>query len=144
MKLGTLKDEEQQEKASTLRPSDVEETLGLQVQAITPEVAWTLRLENAEGVVVSQIAADGPAAEAARGDIIREINRRSVTDIDSYQEATAQLDPESPVLLLLERRGNGIYAAFKPRLAKKEKRDDRGGSSYQVLWPHCGNSGALI
>ena len=119
VKLETLKDEEQQEKAATLRPSDVEETLGLQVQAITPEVARTLRLENTEGVVVSQLAADGPAAEAGvrRGDIIREINRRSVTDVDSYQEATAQLDPESPVLLLLERRGSGIYVALKPRKA---------------------------
>jgi serine protease Do len=119
VKLGTLQDEEQQEKVSSLRPSDVEETLGLQVQAITPEVARTLRLENTEGVVVSQITADGPAAEAGvrRGDIIREINRRSVTDMDSYQEATAQLEPESPVLLLLERRGSGIYVALKPRKA---------------------------
>jgi serine protease Do len=119
VKLGTLQDEEQQEKAASLRPSDVEETLGLQVQAITPEVARTLRLENTEGVVVSQIAADGPAAEAGvrRGDIIREINRRSVTDMDAYQEATAQLDPVSPVLLLLERRGSGIYVALKPRKA---------------------------
>jgi serine protease Do len=119
VKLGTLQDEEQQEKAASLRPSDVEATLGLQVQAITPEVARTLRLDNTEGVVVSQIAADGPAAEAGvrRGDIIREINRRSVTDMDAYQEATAQLDPESPVLLLLERRGSGIYVALKPRKA---------------------------
>jgi serine protease Do len=119
VKLGTLQDEEPQEKASSLRPSDVEETLGLQVQAITPDVARTLRLENTSGVVVSQIAPDGPAAEAGvrRGDIIREINRRSVTDMDAYQEATAQLDPESPVLLLVERRGSGIYVALKPRKA---------------------------
>ena len=72
------------------------------------------------------VAADGPAeAGVRRGDIIREINRRSVTDIDSYQEATAQLDPESPVLLLLERRGSGIYVARKPSEAELRRGDAR-------------------
>lgn len=119
VKLGTLKDEEAQEKVARLQPSDVEETLGLQVQAITPEIARTLRLENTEGVVVSQVAPEGPAAEAGvrRGDVVREVNRKPVTDMDSYQETTTQLDPESPVLLLLERRGSGIYVALKPRKA---------------------------
>jgi serine protease Do len=119
VKLETLKDEEPQEKAARLQPSDVEETLGLQVQAITPEVARRLRVEGTEGVVVSQIAPDGPAAEAGvrQGDIIRELNRKPIPDLETYQDATAQLDAESPVLLLLERRGSGIYVALKPRKA---------------------------
>jgi serine protease Do len=119
VKLGTLKDEESQEKVGRLQPSDVEETLGLQVQAITPEVARRLRLERTDGVVVSQVAPDGPAAEAGvrQGDLIRELNRRPIPDLETYQDATAQLEPESPVLLLLERRGSGIYVALKPRKA---------------------------
>jgi serine protease Do len=119
VKLGTLKDEEPQEKVARLQPSDVEETLGLQVQALTPEIARRLRLEGTEGVVVSQVAPDGPAAEAGvrQGDIVRELNRKPITDLETYQDATAQLEPESPVLLLLERRGSGIYVALKPRKA---------------------------
>ena len=119
VKLETLKDEEPQEKVARLQPSDVEETLGLQVQAITPEIARRLRLEGTEGVVVSQVAPDGPAAEAGvrQGDIIRELNRKPIPDLETYQDATAQLEPESPVLLLLERRGSGIYVALKPRKA---------------------------
>jgi serine protease Do len=119
VKLETLKDEEPQEKVARLQPSDVEETLGLQVQALTPEIARRLRLEGSEGVIVSQVAPDGPAAEAGvrQGDIIRELNRKPIPDLETYQDATAQLEPESPVLLLLERRGNGIYVALKPRKA---------------------------
>jgi serine protease Do len=116
--LETMKDEEQ-EAAARLQPSDVEEALGLQVQAITPDVARTLRLENTEGVVVSQVAPESPAAEAGvrRGDVVREVNRKPVTDVESYQEATTNLDPQAPVLLLLERQKNGLYVALKPRKA---------------------------
>jgi hypothetical protein len=116
--LGAMKDEEQEGGASArLQPSDVEETLGLRVQAITPDVARALRLEDTDGVVVSQMEPDGPAAEAGvrRGDVVREINRKSVTDLESYEDATGHLDPQVPVLFLLERQGNELYLALKPR-----------------------------
>jgi serine protease Do len=115
--LGAMKDDEP-ETVARLQPSDVEEALGMQVQSITPDVARALRLENTDGVVVSRVDPDGPAAEAGiqRGDVIREINRKPVTDTETYQDATAQLTPDTPVLFLLERRGGGgRYVALKPR-----------------------------
>ncbi len=116
--LGKMQDDSP-ETTARLQPSDVEEALGLRVQAITAEVARALRLEGTDGVVVSQIESAGPAAEAGirRGDVVREINRKLVTDIESYQDAITQLDPDAPVLMLLERRGNGLYVAVKPRKA---------------------------
>lgn len=114
--LGRMKDEDLKAKAR-LQPSDVEEALGLRVQAITPDIARALRLEGTDGVVVSQVESGGPAGEAGirRGDVVREINRKPITDMESYEEATAQLEPETPVLMLLERRSNGLYVAVKPR-----------------------------
>ena len=116
--LGKMQDDSP-ETTARLQPSDVEEALGLRVQAITSEVARALRLEGTDGVVVSQIESAGPAAEAGirRGDVVREINRKLVTDMESYQDAITQLDPDAPVLMLLERRGNGLYVAVKPRKA---------------------------
>jgi serine protease Do len=117
--LGRMKDEDLKAKAR-LQPSDVEETLGLRVQTITPDIARALHLEGTKGVVVSQVEPDGPAGEAGirRGDVVREINRKPITDMESYQNATTQLDPEAPVLMLLERRGNGLYVALRPRKAE--------------------------
>jgi serine protease Do len=94
----------------------VEESLGLRVEVITPELARSLRLDNAKGVVVSQVAPESPAAEAGirRGDIVREINRQPVTDMESYTEATSRLTSNAPALLLLERRGSSLYVALKP------------------------------
>ncbi len=102
-----------------LKPSDVEATLGLRVRDINPEIARRLRLENPQGVVVAEVDPDGPAAEAGvrRGDVIREVNRTTITDLDSYEAATAKLDLEAAVLLLLERRGNNLYVALKPQQA---------------------------
>jgi hypothetical protein len=94
----------------------VEERQGLRVEAITPELARSLRLDNTKGVVVSRVAPDSPAAEAGiqRGDIVREVNRQLVTDLDSYAEATSHLTPNTPALFLLERRGSSLYVALKP------------------------------
>jgi len=112
--LGTLSEEK--EAAAKLQPPDVEESLGLRVEALTPELARRLRLDNPKGVVVSQVAPESPAAEAGikSGDIVREVNRQPVTDMESYTEATARLTPNSPALFLLERRGNSLYVALKP------------------------------
>ena len=112
--LGTL--QEEKEASIKLQPSDVEESLGLRVESITPEIARGLRLDNPKGVMVSQVAPDSPAAEAGlrRGDIVREINRQPVTDIESYNEATSHLSADAPALFLLERRGSSLYVAVKP------------------------------
>jgi serine protease Do len=112
--LGTLTEEK--EAAAKLQPSDVEESVGLRVEAITPELARSLRLDNTKGVVVSRVAPDSPAAEAGiqRGDIVREVNRQPVTDLESYAEATSHLTANTPALFLLERRGSSLYVALKP------------------------------
>lgn len=112
--LGTLAEEKTA--AAKRQAPDVEESLGLRVEAITPELVRSLRLDNSKGVVVSQVAPDSPAAEAGirRGDIVREINRQPVTDMESYTEATSRLTANAPALLLLERRGSSLYVALKP------------------------------
>jgi serine protease Do len=112
--LGTLTDDK--ETVAKLQPSDVEESIGLRVETITPELARSLRLDNAKGVVVSRVTPDSPAAEAGvqRGDVVREVNRQPITDLDSYTEATSRLTPNTPALFLLERRGSSLYVALKP------------------------------
>jgi len=112
--LGTLTDDK--ETVAKLQPPDVEESIGLRVETITPELARSLRLDNAKGVVVSRVTPDSPAAEAGvqRGDVVREVNRQPVTDLESYADATSRLTPNTPALFLLERRGSSLYVALKP------------------------------
>jgi serine protease Do len=113
--LGTLQEDAEQAVAK-VKPSEAEVSLGLRVEPITPDIATSLKLENTEGVVVSGVDVSGPAAEAGlrRGDVVREINRLPIRDIDDYETVTAHLRTDTTVLLLVERRGNNLYVALKP------------------------------
>ncbi len=66
--------------------------------------------------MVSGVDASGPAAEAGlrRGDVVREINRLPIHDIEDYESITANLRTDTTVLLLVERRGSNLYVALKP------------------------------
>ena len=113
--LGELEEDEAARIAS-LEPSGVEELLGIQVEAITEDMARELRTDDDRGVVVTDVADESPAANAGiqPGDIVREVNRQTVEDLDAYEAATAQIEGGEPVLLLLERRGNHLYVALRP------------------------------
>lgn len=113
--LGTMK-EDTPSAVAKLDPSDVESTLGLRVQPLTPGIAQQLRLEDTNGVVISAIAQDSPAAEAdlRRGDVIREVNQTPITNMDDYEAVTANLDPKAFVLLRIERRGSSLFITVQP------------------------------
>jgi serine protease Do len=101
--------------ASLAAVPDVTEQLGMEVQDLTPELAQSLGLTHSQGIVVTEIDDDGPAAEAGirRGDVILEVNRQRVADIQQYTEAL-QSSRDDTTLLLIARGENTLYVALKP------------------------------
>jgi serine protease Do len=89
--------------------------LGLQAQDITEELAQSLQLEGAEGVLVSDVTPGNAAAEAGirRGDVISEMNRAAVKNMNDYHTLLASVDKGSSVLFLIKRGGSTIYIAVK-------------------------------
>ena len=79
--------------------------LGMTVQELTPKLAESLGMEEAEGLIVSDISRDSAAAEAGiqRGDIILEVNRERVENITQYRKALQAAEEKKNILLLIQR-----------------------------------------
>jgi len=81
--------------------------LGVSVQALTPELAKGLHLEEATGVLVADVTAGSPAAEAGlrRGDVIVKFNGQAVTEARTLPAAVAAVEPGKEVTLTVRRDG---------------------------------------
>jgi serine protease Do len=68
------------------------------------------------GVVVTSVDPSGPAVEAGiqRGDVIQEVNRQPVKSADDLRGAIDK-NGSKPALLLLNRRGETVFLAVRPR-----------------------------
>jgi serine protease Do len=89
--------------------------LGLSVQQVTPEVAESLGLEKADGVIVTSVERDSPAYEAGlrRGDVILEVDRRQIKNLSDYQGAIKEVEKGDIVLFLVQRGTGTFFVAFR-------------------------------
>lgn len=91
------------------------EKMGLHVQDITPDLVQSLGLDSQDGVLVADVVFDSPASKAGirRGDIITEVNREKVNNLQDFQEMLEKVNAEDTVLFLIKRGGSTIYVAVK-------------------------------
>jgi len=84
--------------------------LGLSVA----DIARQLNLRGGEGVVVFSVEEDSAAAEAGlqRGDVIREVNRQPVRNVQDFERATKEVKEGDRVTVLLQRGQQSLYVAF--------------------------------
>ncbi len=100
----------------------VESKLGLSVQSITPEMAERLGIDDTSGVIVNSVKRNSSAADARlkRGDVIREINRKPVADVPTYNELITEAAEDDIILLLVQRGERAFYATLKVKEKEKE------------------------
>src|SRR5687768_1478452 len=82
--------------------------LGVVVQPVTEDIAASLKLSNARGVIVSQIQPGGPAERAGlkRGDVILALNGNVVSDPNNFRNEIAGTPPGQTVTLRIWRDGS--------------------------------------
>jgi serine protease Do len=92
-------------------------TLGITVQNLTPEMARRLRINTDTGVVVTGVEPGSPAANAGiqTGDVIREVNRKPVKDVDDLRQKVEQAKDQNNILLLVKRGENNMFASVTPK-----------------------------
>lgn len=90
---------------------------GVEVRNLTPELVKQFGLNREDrGVLVTWIDPGSPVEEAGlqRGDLIMEVNRRSVQNMDEYDEAVSMVRKNASVLLLVKRQGRTLFLPIKP------------------------------
>lgn len=90
--------------------------LGVQIQPLTPELARTLGLAHAEGVMISDITKGSPAESAGmkKGDIILELNRMAMSDASALRSMITSLKPGDNAMFLVFRDGRQkMYISVK-------------------------------
>jgi serine protease Do len=91
--------------------------IGIAVDGLTPEIASQLGLPvGTQGVVVVEVQPASPADNAGlrRGDVIQEVNRHPVSDLNEFQRAISQAGGQS-LLLLINRKGNTAFVVVEAR-----------------------------
>ena len=109
--VGELKDQE------VVASAPEKGELGLTVQRLTPQMAESLGLEKLEGVVVTAVESGSAAEESGirRGDVILEVDRRTVRNMDEYKKAVAGVRKGRGVLFLVRRGESTLFLALKPQ-----------------------------
>jgi serine protease Do len=81
--------------------------IGVQIQPVTPEIADSLGMKKAEGALVAEPQANGPAAKAGieSGDVITAVNGESVKDARELARTIGSLSPGSAVKLNVLHKG---------------------------------------
>jgi len=91
--------------------------LGMTVQNLTKELAKSLGIEEDSGVIVSEVQPGSPAAmsEIREGDLIKEVNRKKISNVAEFKKALNEGDKEKGILMLVKRGEFSRYAIIKTK-----------------------------
>jgi serine protease Do len=90
---------------------------GMNVQELTPQLAQQLGLEpGTTGVVISGVENGSPADAAGLrpGDLITEVNRQAIKNMNDYQQALQKVKKGENLLLLVKRAAGSFYTVLTP------------------------------
>jgi len=110
--------------------------LGVQIQAVTPEIADSIGLDSAKGALIAEAQAESPAAKAGlkSGDVITRVGGAQVRDARDLARKVAEVGPNKAIDLTIIRDGKeqtitlklGQPAGEKPRTASADEAGQSG------------------
>jgi len=99
---------------SSSTPKSTEQTLGMSLQALTPDLARELRVPaGTTGLAVTDVDGSGAAARAGiqSGDVIRQVDGKAVTSTSEFRDAIARRSGR-PALVLVQRQNQSSFVTL--------------------------------
>jgi serine protease Do len=96
--------------------ANVEVLTGLTVMDLTKEIIRQLGFNKDErGVVVVKVEPGSPAdeAEIKKGDILKEIDKKSINNVEDFNRIASNIKKDDTVLLFINRGGKKFYVILK-------------------------------
>ncbi|MCX8030883.1 MAG: DegQ family serine endoprotease [Thermodesulfovibrionales bacterium] len=101
--------------SDTFSNNDSHALSGVTVIELNSTIAKQLGVQPDEkGVVIVRIQPGSPAEEGGirKGDVIQEIDRRKISNLNDFNKIIANLKPNTPVLLFINRTGKKFYVTI--------------------------------
>lgn len=97
--------------------------IGVEPNDLTPELADTFDVKAREGVIITGVLQNGPAAKAGirPGDVIVSAGDRKVADVSQLLSVVASLKPGVPVRFSIERKNQKVDLEVTPGVRPKPK-----------------------
>ena len=104
--------------------------IGVEPRDLTPEIAETFNLQTREGVLITGVLRDGPAAQGGLkpGDVVTEVAGARVSNTAQLLNAVAALKPGAPAQVKVQRGEKAlsisILTARRPQVASREQQPE--------------------
>jgi serine protease Do len=97
-------------------PADSSLFAGIEVQNLTPRLRTEANVPpNVNGVIVTRVDPSSAIAQQLKpGDVIEQINRQPVSDVDAFQNVVGRLDPDRPVMVGMARNRQRSFVIIQP------------------------------
>jgi serine protease Do len=100
-----------------------EAMLGIDVQDLTPELAEKFHIKEDKGVLISKVD-PGSTAETKglrEGDLIKEVNRGKVNNVDDFKKETSKIKKGDGVLLRVIRDNRAFFVVLETKEEQEGK-----------------------
>ena len=89
---------------------------GIEVQNLTPRLRTEANVPpNVNGVIVTRVDPSSAVAQELRpGDVIEQINRQPISNVDEFQSVVGRLDPDRPVMVGMARNRQRSFVIIQP------------------------------
>jgi Do/DeqQ family serine protease len=101
--------------------------IGVEPNDLTPELAETFNVKTQQGVIITGVLQNGPAAQAGirPGDVIVKIANQPVADVAHLLSQVAALKPGAPAHFTVERKNQPLELDVTPGVRPRPKANER-------------------